>query len=72
VRVRVDEPGYDGAAPQIDEARAVSRQAPNVRTGADFRDAVPAYRAGLGDVEGGIEGHDIPAVQDQVGTAHEQ
>jgi hypothetical protein len=37
-----------------------------------LRDAVRGDRDGLGDVEAGIEGDDVPAVEKQVGAAHEQ
>ena len=72
VRMGVDEPGHDGAAAQIDEARGVARQAAEICTGADFRDAVRGDRDGLGDVEGGIEGDDVTAVTEPGRGAHEQ
>jgi len=68
----VDEPRHDGAAAKIDEARVAAGEPAEIRTDADFRDAVRGDCDGFGDVETGIEGDDVTIVENQVGAAHEQ
>jgi hypothetical protein len=70
--VGIHEPRHDGAASKIDEARVAAGEPAEICTDADFRDAVPGDRDGLGDVERGIEGNDVTAVENQIGAAHEQ
>ena len=66
VAVRVDEPGNDGAAGQLDDAGPRPDQRRHLGPRADCDDAVAANRHRLRDAVGGIERNDPAAAQHEI------
>ena len=69
--MRIDQAGNDGAALEVDRARARARERPDIGRAADRDDLAVAHGECLGCGRGRVEGYDLPVEQNGVGVLAE-